>query len=101
MVGKLYGGFYGDPAVKASVATVQQAASKHGISGHAAAIRWTAFHSVLDGEYGDSIVFGMSKIEQLHHTLDQLEAGPLPADLADALSDLYATVEGHAPPYHL
>lgn len=88
-------------AVQASVATVRDAAEKHHITGHAAAMRWTAFHGVLDGAYGDGIIFGASNIDQLHKALDALEAGPLPADLADALTAIYAAVEGVEPPYHL
>ncbi|KAI1845891.1 hypothetical protein JX265_011213 [Neoarthrinium moseri] len=101
MVGKLYSNLYGQAPVQASVAIVRDASEKHGINGHAAALRWTAFHSNLDGEYGDAVIFGVSKMEQLHKTLDALEAGPLPAELADAISSVYATVEGSEPPYHL
>lgn len=83
------------------MATVRHAAEKRGISGHAAALRWTAFHGVLDGKYGDGVIFGVSKMEQLHKTLDALEAGPLPTELAGAITAVYATVEGAEPPYHL
>ena len=100
MMGALYSTFYGKPLLHASVVTVQEAAKKQGINGHAAALRWTAFHSILDGKYGDGVIFGVSKIEQLHQTLDALDAGPLPAELADAITAIYATVEGSEPPYH-
>ncbi|KAI3393134.1 hypothetical protein diail_4702 [Diaporthe ilicicola] len=100
-IGKVYSYFYGKPPVHAAVATVLDLAEEHGISGHAAAIRWTAFHSKLDGKYGDGIILGVSKVEQLHKTLDALEAGPLPAELAEAITDTYAIVEGAEPPYHL
>jgi aflatoxin B1 aldehyde reductase len=101
MIGKIFSALYGQPPVQASVATVRDAAERHGISGHTAAVRWTAFHGVLDGKYGDAVIFGVSKIEQLHKTLDALEAGPLPDELAEALTAIYATVEGSEPPYHL
>lgn len=100
-IGDLYSTNYGKPAVQASVATVKAAAAKHGIDGHAAAIRWTTFHSMLDGKYGDGVIFGVSKLEQLHKTLDALEAGPLPAELADAMGAIYETIGGDAPAYHL
>ncbi|KAH8649150.1 NADP-dependent oxidoreductase domain-containing protein [Xylariales sp. PMI_506] len=100
-VGKLYNASYGQPSVRASVDTVRNAAEKYGISGHAAALRWTAFHSVLDGKFGDSVIFSVSKMEQLHNTLDAIAAGPLPADLAELISAIYATVEGSAPPFHM
>ncbi|RWA12346.1 hypothetical protein EKO27_g2739 [Xylaria grammica] len=101
IIGKNYNGIYGQPLIQASIAPILAAAEKHGISGHAAALRWTAFHSILDGSYGDGIVFTVSKMEQLHKTLDAIDAGPLPADLADAFSALYSTTEGPSLPYHL
>ncbi len=101
VIGNLYSAVYGQPPVQASVTTVRDAAEKHSIDGHSAALRWTAFHSALDGKYGDGVIFAVSKMEQLHKTLDALEAGPLPADLAEAITAIYATVEGAEPPYHL
>lgn len=92
---------YGKVPVQDLVATVRDAAEKHGISGHAAAMRWTAFHSHLDGAFGDGIIFGASNLDQLHKALDALEAGPLPTDVAEAITAIYATVEGAGPPYHL
>lgn len=101
MLGQTYNWAYGKSPVQAAATTVLQAAEKHGVDGHAAAVRWTAFHSILDEKYGDGVVFGVSKLEQVHKTLDALEAGPLPAELAEAISAVYATVEGSEPPYHL
>lgn len=100
-MGQLYNYQYGKPAVLNSVNTVRDAAEKHGIDGHAAAVRWTAFHSILDGKYGDAVIFGASKISQARGTLDALAAGPLPADLADAIGAVYATLDGTGPTYHL
>lgn len=100
-VGTLYNNLYRQPAVQASVAVVRNAAKKYGINGHAAALRWTAFHGILDGGNGDGVIFGVSKIQQLHQSLDAFEAGPLPAELARAITAVYATVEGAEPPYHL
>ncbi|KAI4224737.1 MAG: hypothetical protein L6R40_008419 [Gallowayella cf. fulva] len=101
VVGKLYRALYGQPPVQASVNTVRDAIKKYDISGHAAALRWTAYHSVLDGKYGDGVIFGVSNMQQLHKTLHALEAGALPAELAEDISAIYATVKGAEPPYHL
>ncbi|KAL6152028.1 hypothetical protein ACJQWK_04650 [Exserohilum turcicum] len=100
-IGKPYNIMYGKPPVHAAVAMILELAEEHGMNGHAAAIRWTAFHSNLDGKYGDGIIFGVSSVGQLNKTLDALEAGPLPAELADAISEVYEVVEGAEPPYHL
>ena len=59
------------------------------------------FHSILDGTYGDGLVFGVSSIGQLHSTLDALEAGPLPEELAGAIGKVFASLEGEGPAYHL
>lgn len=71
------------------------------MSAHIAALRWTAFHSLLSAEHGDAMIFGVSNVEQLNESIDAFEAGPLPAELAEALSGVYATVAGTEPPFHL
>ncbi|SPN96532.1 uncharacterized protein DNG_00058 [Cephalotrichum gorgonifer] len=50
MVSNIYNQFYGSELVKKSIVTVRDATEKYGISGHEAALRWAAFHSILDGE---------------------------------------------------
>lgn len=40
-------------------------------------------------------------MKQLNDTLDAFEAGPLPSDLAEAMTAVYATLEGSEPSYHL
>ena len=92
---------YSKPAVQDSIDLVAEAVAKHDMTGHEAALRWVAYHSVLDGKHGDALIFGVSKLEQLDKTLDALERGPLPEDVADAMTAVYATVEGSEPAFHL
>lgn len=87
--------------MKASITQVREAVAKHGISGHAAALRWTAYHSILDGQYGDGVIFAVSKLSQLDSSLDAIEAGPLPEQLAEDISAVFAKMGGSAPPFHL
>lgn len=82
------------------MAKMQAAVATHNITGHAAALRWVAFHSVLDGKYGDGLIFSVSSHEQLQETLDFLEAGPLPDEVAQAISDLSADYGDQAPIHH-
>ncbi|KAI0883618.1 NADP-dependent oxidoreductase domain-containing protein [Annulohypoxylon maeteangense] len=100
-IAKLYSSSYSKAPVQASLATIQNLADKYGINGHEVALRWTVFHSMLDGKQGDGVIFGVSKIEQLHKTLAAIESGPLPVEIADAVTAIYAAVEGSEPPYHL
>ena len=55
----------------------------------------------MDGDHGDAIIFAVSKMEQLDKTLDAIDAGPLPAELAEAMTAIYSKVEGNGPPYHI
>lgn len=97
----MYSSMYSHESVRATVEKVQELGKRYNIDGHSASLRWTTFHSVLDGKYGDAIIFGVSKMEQLDKTLNALDEGPLPDDLADAITAIYATLEGNGPPYHM
>ncbi|KAG5806934.1 hypothetical protein H9Q74_004728 [Fusarium xylarioides] len=98
------GGLYSDRYLKPSITEATEkalaAAARHGISGHAAALRWTAHHGALRKELGDAIVIGASSVEQLNSNIDAIEAGPLPGDVADALGAVYAEI-GDVLPYHV
>ncbi|KAL1878437.1 hypothetical protein Plec18167_004509 [Paecilomyces lecythidis] len=81
-IGKIYNSHYG--SVLPLVGNVLSTAESH-----------------LNGKYGDGVIFGVSKLEQLHKTLDALESGPLPGELAEAISAIYSRIEDPKPPYHL
>jgi aflatoxin B1 aldehyde reductase len=53
-----------------AAASIQDAATTEGITGHAAALRWAMFHSALKPENGDAVVIGVSSPEQLSQNLD-------------------------------
>ncbi|KAF4464475.1 Aflatoxin B1 aldehyde reductase member 2 [Fusarium albosuccineum] len=72
------------PTIEAAVNKALEVASKHGIGGHAAALRWTAYHSILNRAHGDALVVGASSPEQLETNIDHIEEGPLPDDVAAA-----------------
>ncbi|KAI3587998.1 NADP-dependent oxidoreductase domain-containing protein [Fusarium oxysporum f. sp. albedinis] len=98
------GGLYSDRYLKPSISEATEkalaAASRHRISGHAAALRWTAHHGSLSKELGDSIIIGASSLEQLNSNIDAIEDGPLPDDVADALGAVYAEI-GDILSYHV
>lgn len=76
--GVFYSGMYAKPSVAAAVGKAVEVAAQHSISGHAAALRWAAYHSMLSKEHGDSLVVGANGPEQLECALDVIEQGPLP-----------------------
>ncbi|KAH8124090.1 hypothetical protein ACSS6W_004191 [Trichoderma asperelloides] len=99
-LGAIYSALYLKPAIEAATENALAVAAKHGISGHAAALRWTAYHSVLDTKYDDAIIIGSSTVDQLNSNLDFIEQGPLPEDIVEAISALYKEVGEEEIPYH-
>lgn len=102
MLGSIYSKLYLKPEIQEATDVALAKATMYGISGHAAALRWTAYHSILDGRHGDSIILGASSPEQLSSNLDMIEAGPLPAEVAECMSALFESIEeGNVSiPYH-
>lgn len=78
-------------------------AKKYGISRHAAALRWTTWHSKLDAAGGDAVIIGASTTEQLAENLDILEQGPLPKGLVEIMDKLWDEVRmvEEGPPFSL
>lgn len=100
-IGGIYTTLYASSAVSTAVESVRALTEKHGINSHAAALRWTAFHSKLDGKYGDALIIGQSKIEQLQKTLDAIDEGPLPGDLVESINAVYDSIGDGEPPFHM
>jgi len=74
-------------------------AQKHGISPVDAVYRWLAFHSMLDGERGDSILIGASGLHHLKQNLEAMKAGPLPEELVGTFEKAWKTAEADSPAY--
>ncbi|KAK4096701.1 aflatoxin B1 aldehyde reductase member 2 [Parathielavia hyrcaniae] len=98
-LGVTYRDLYVKPAIMAAADRVVETAAQHGIGGHAASLRWTAHHSILSAEHGDSLIVGASSVEQLKSNLNTIEQGPLPQDVVSALDAIFAEV-GDEVPYH-
>ncbi|KAI1410441.1 Aldo/keto reductase [Hypoxylon sp. FL1857] len=91
-IGSIYSNFYLKPSILAAVDNAVAVAAKNGISGHAASLRWTAYHSVLKKEHDDAVIIGASSLEQLTANIDTVEAGPLPDDVVAAFENVYAQI---------
>ncbi|UKZ51100.1 hypothetical protein TrVGV298_004855 [Trichoderma virens] len=99
-LGGVYSSLYLKPSIEAATENALAVAGKHGISGHAAALRWTLHHGVLDAKFGDSIIIGASNIDQLNSNLDVIEQGPLSDDVVQAISKIFEEVGTDEIPYH-
>ncbi|KAK7740461.1 hypothetical protein SLS53_005303 [Cytospora paraplurivora] len=87
-VGQLYSRYFSKPTIQSAVDQAVEVAAKHGISGHAAALRWTAYHSQLDYDKGDAIVIGSSTPAQLSSNLDTINDGPLPQEVVEVINGI-------------
>lgn len=77
------------------------AAKSRGIDGHAAALRWTVYHSILRAEHGDAVILGASSAEQLERNLEAVETGPLAEDLVQVVDEVWEAVKESAAQYYL
>ncbi|KAF5636103.1 Aflatoxin B1 aldehyde reductase member 3 [Fusarium sp. NRRL 52700] len=98
--GSITNSLYVKPSVLGAVDKAIEVFAKHNIGGHAAALRWTAHHSILDKEHGDGLIIGASSSQQLESNVDTIEEGPLPEEVAAALNAVYQEA-GDEVSYHM
>ena len=79
---------------------IKDASKKHGISTVEATYRWLLYHSMLDGERGDAVIMGVSKLSHLQQILKTPDAGPLPEELVSAFDEAWSIAKNDSPPYY-
>ena len=84
--------YFHDPLF-AAAELVKLQAKRFGISGHAAALRWTTWHSDLAAEEGDAVIVGASSLAQLEENMNILEQGPLPETLLEVMASVWEDVK--------
>ena len=82
-----------------AVEVIKAAAEKHGMTIIEAVYRWLAFHSMLNGDRGDAIIIGASKLHHLEQNLNAVKAGPLPTDVVEAMERAWTITKGDSPSY--
>jgi aflatoxin B1 aldehyde reductase len=95
--GNMYSSMYGKESLYAALDEWEHIANDAGISKAALAYRWIAYHSALKQEYGDGVIVGASKVEQLEETLKVIEDGPLDPKTAERANQIWKKVEHEAP----
>ena len=82
-----------------AVDIIKTAAEKHEITSIEATYRWLAYHSMLNGERGDGILIGASKLDHLKQNMETLKAGPLPDDVLAAFEEAWSISKNDSPEY--
>ena len=88
-----------DSFAKGAVELIKAAASRQGMSSIEATYRWLAYHSMLNGDRGDAILVGASRLHHLQQNMATIKAGPLPQDVAEAFEKAWTITRGDSPEY--
>jgi len=94
-----YQGRYWKKSFFDAVDVIKTTAEKHGITSIEATYRWLAFHSMLNGDRGDAILIGASKLSHLKQNMETVKAGPLPDDVVAAFETAWQITKGESPEY--
>ncbi|KAF7777872.1 hypothetical protein Agabi119p4_3944 [Agaricus bisporus var. burnettii] len=97
--GKLYRKRYWNEHYFRVVNEIRAVADKHGLTMAEIALRWISHHSFLKREFGDSVLIGASSVGHIKQNLIDLEKGPLPAEVLQALDAAWVEVQPHASRY--
>lgn len=82
-----------------AVELIKKVSDRAGISMIEAVYRWMAFHSMLNGDRGDALIIGASKLEHLRQNIHALDAGPLPEEVTGAFADAWELCKADSPEY--
>lgn len=94
-----YQGRYWKKSYFEALEVIKSAAEKHSVTTIEATYRWLAYHSMLDGNRGDAILIGASKLNHLVQNMDAVKAGPLPEDMVNAFEQAWMLTKGDSPEY--
>lgn len=94
-----YQGRYWKKSFFAAVEIIKEAASKHGMTMVEATYRWLAYHSMLNGDRGDAILIGASKLHHLQQNMETVKAGPLPEEMFAAFETAWSVSKKDSPEY--
>ncbi|KAJ7058492.1 Aldo/keto reductase [Mycena amicta] len=83
----------------AALAKLQPVIEKHQLTMAEVALRWMSHHSLLKREHGDAVIIGASSLAHIEQNLVDLEKGPLPEDVVEALNEAWLSVKGCASNY--
>jgi len=82
-----------------AVEIIKRAAEKQGMTTVEATYRWLMHHSMLNGDRGDAILIGASKLSHLQQNMDTAKAGPLPGNVLEAFDHACSITKGDSPEY--
>lgn len=97
LYGGLYNSLFNKPDMLKGLEQWEKISKDSGISKAELAYRWVAYNSILKEELGDGVIVGSRNVEQLKQTLAALSKGPLSADIAAQIEQVWKIVEADSP----
>ncbi|KAJ5091519.1 hypothetical protein NUU61_006389 [Penicillium alfredii] len=84
-----------------ALSVIEPVVEKHGLTLVETALRWVRHHSALNMDNGsrDGLLVGVSSFEQLETNLRDLQKGPLPDEVVEALDQAWLVAKPTAPDY--
>lgn len=89
-----YQGKYWNKTNFDAIQVIRESVEKRGITMIEATYRWLAYHSMLDGDRGDAILIGASKLNHLISNMETVKAGPLPDEVISAFEKAWEISRG-------
>jgi aflatoxin B1 aldehyde reductase len=90
---------YWNDAYFDAIESIHSAAVKYEITDAEVALRWLKHHSQVQKDFDDAIIVGASSVRHLEGNLVDLEKGPLPNEVVEAVENAWLLVKGVAPKY--
>ena len=94
-----YQGRYWKKSFFEAVDLIKKAGEEYGISSIEATYRWLSYHSMLNGDRGDAIIIGASKLNHLIQNMNAVKSGPLPDEMVKAFDQAWEITKGDSPEY--
>jgi len=82
-----------------SLEVIREACAAEKISMASAAVRWVTYHSVLNGNHHDGLLFGASNLKQVEENLAAYSSGPLPDSIVKAYDTAWEVAYPESAPY--
>lgn len=99
----MYRDRYFKSATMDALKTIEPVVKEHNLTLIETALRWCVHHSKLNmkKEEGgnDGIIIGVSSLKQLEGNITDLEKGPLPKEVVEALDQAWMGIGGSCPSY--
>ncbi|KAH9919021.1 Aldo/keto reductase [Fomitopsis serialis] len=86
-------------AVLQRARSIQKVAEAHNLTMAEIALRWISHHSLMKREYGDAVIIGASSLNHIEQNMIDLEKGPLPEAVVQALDEAWLSVAPYASSY--